>query len=546
MLAEAEYKSPLDYRDLLFNYTTANQAVAQVQQWLAPAEREYRERQVHREQVGGATRLRTELRDFYVEIGEYLAENEGEALQHYYVETTAYQEALAGTRTVFVGRKGTGKTANLIALSNELKSSRNNTVCVLQPVGYEIESLVRLFGLYQERDTKGYVVESLWKFLLLTEIANAAAIEIEERPLWLPRNDSEKRLLELLGAEASVMLGDFSVRLERCVSSLLHSARSPSVEQERKGISEALHETLLKDLRAVLGDVLSAKDRVAILIDNLDKAWARQADIARLAEFLFGLFSATNRLLIDLARNDSRRKPIKCTAAIFVRSDIFGKVLDVAQEPDKLAFTRLAWNDRQVLARVVEMRFFAAHREAGEGRQLWARYFGSEIRGMEPKEYILSRILPRPRDLVYLVKGAISMAVNRGHERVEAEDVLKAEYEYSRYAMDSVMVENSITLPQLEAVLYEFVGSPAVILEEGVLAAITRAGIPQAKHADVAGHLVGINFLGLETRKGKFSYLDEPRELKKLTVLSDKLAKRKGARRYQIHPAFRKYLEIAE
>ena len=34
---------------------------------------------------------------------------------------------------------------------------------------------------------------------------------------------------------------------------------------------------------------------------------------------------------------------------------------------------------------------------------------------------------------------------------------------YSKYAMGSILVENSITVPQLELVLYEFAGLPATI-----------------------------------------------------------------------------------
>jgi hypothetical protein len=176
-------------------------------------------------------------------------------------------------------------------------------------VGYEIESLVKLFSLYRDRDTKGHVIESLWKFLLLTEIANATAAEIEGRPLWIERTDSEKRVLDLLDQDSGVLRGDFSIRLERCVSALLSADQGISVEQQRKGVSEALHETAVKTLRSALGEVLSKKNRVAILVDNLDRAWVKQADIAQLSEFLLGLFNATNQLLIDFSRRAMPRCP---------------------------------------------------------------------------------------------------------------------------------------------------------------------------------------------------------------------------------------------
>lgn len=546
MLAEADYISPLDYRDLLFNYKTANDAVRYLEQWLNPIEKLYREHVVQRDQYAGALRLKVELRDFYLQIGEYMAENETNTLESYYIETTAYEEALSGARRIFVGRKGSGKTANLVELAADLRKERANVVCVLQPVGYEIESLVKLFNLYRERDAKGYVIESLWKFLLLTEIANAAAHHIDARPLWVEKNEDEKRLVQLMEEEQSVLTGDFSVRLERCVSALLQSKQGNSIEEQRKGISEALHETTVKTLRAVLGDVLSKTERTALLIDNLDKAWIKKADIAGLSEFLLGLFSAVNQLILDLSRKDSRRKAVKYTAAIFLRSDIFGKVVEIAREPDKLAFTRLVWDDPEMLSAIVERRFLVAHPQAGDGRELWSRYFTSAaVRGMTPKDYILSRILPRPRDIVYLVKGAVSMAVNRGHALIEEDDIVSAEYEYSRYAIDAILVENSVTLPQLEDALYEFAGCPAIVPESQVTEFLLKAAIPAEKHASVIEHFIGLSFLGMEVDRGQFVFSDEPREFKKNLVLANKVAEQQP-RRFKIHPAFRAYLEVRE
>jgi hypothetical protein len=546
ILAEPEYVSPLDYRDLLFNYKTAQEAFRHLQQWLTPIEEDYRREIVQHDHYVGAVKLEVELRDFYVQIGEYLAENEADTLENYYVQTTAYREALAGTRRLFVGRKGTGKTANMVTLASELRKRKENVVCVLQPVGYELESLVKLFRVFSERDAKGYVIESLWKFLLLTELANATAVHIEDQPPWVQRDDDEKRLLEFLNEDQGVLRADFSVRLEHCVSALLNSAPSSSIEQQRRGISEALHETAVKTLRTLIGDVLSKKERVAILIDNLDKAWVKQADIARLSEFLLGLFTATDQLINDLSRKDSRRKAVNCTAAIFLRSDIFSQIIEIAREPDKLAVTRLAWKDPEMLSRIVEMRFSASHPGAGDGSELWSRFFCPTVKGQPTKDYMLSRVLPRPRDIVYLVKGAISTAVNRGHTRIQDTDVNSAEYEYSRYAMDSIMVENSITLPQLESVLYEFVGSPAVITQPQVTQILTKAAIPSEKHRDVTEHLIGLSFLGIEIDRGQFVYSDEPRELRKNLVLAINLAIDEQSRRYAIHPAFWAYLEIGE
>jgi hypothetical protein len=545
MLAESDYVTPLDYRELLFNYRTANEAQRHLEQWVAPVEKSYTAKVLKREQRTGVIRIKVELRDFYVQIGEYLAENEPNSLDNYYVETTAFREALVGTRRVFVGRKGTGKTANFLFLSSTLRRDKNVIVCILQPDGYEIEGLVKLFSRYREHDTKGHVIESLWKFLLLTEIAIATAAEIQGRPLWIERSDDEERVLRLL-EETSAFRGDFSVRLEQCVKALFDVKAAESVSEQRSGVSEALHETALKTLRSALDDVLCKKDRVAILIDNLDKAWGHEGDLGQLSEFFLGLFSASNQLLNDFSRADSRRKAVNVTAAIFLRSDIFNRIIEVAREPDKIAVTRLMWDDPELLRQVIESRYLAAHPEAVNGAEIWEKYFCTTVKGMPTREYITSRTLPRPRDVVYFVKSAISRAVNRGHGLIEEGDVELAEYEYSVFAIQSIKVENGITLPQLEAVLYEFAGCPVVLPRNRIFKFITAAGIPESLHANVLNHLVKLSFLGMEVGPEEFAFSEEPGEYKKNVILARKMQQSEDDRRYQIHPAFRAYLEIRD
>ena len=109
-------------------------------------------------------------------LGEHVAENERAGIENkYFVETSAFNDALEGRNSVFVGRKGAGKTANLLALASKLGEDRRNVICVIKPVGYEVQGIVKLLKQFRDRDTKGYAIESLWKFLLITELAFAVA-----------------------------------------------------------------------------------------------------------------------------------------------------------------------------------------------------------------------------------------------------------------------------------------------------------------------------------------------------------------------------------
>jgi hypothetical protein len=275
MLADVDYFSPVDYRDLLKNYTSATQAAQFAEEWLRPIESNYLALQRNRRTHAEVVRLATELSGFYFGLGDYVAENESETLDSYFVATTAYEDALEGRQSIFVGRKGTGKTANLVALSSTLDENPENLVVKITPVAYEIDTLVSLFSKLQLGDNKGYIVESLWKFLIYTEIAAASVRKIESRLVWGPATNEEKELVRLFSQESSILSGDFSVRLERATKPLLVLRDTGGVEATRVAISEALHQSVLGKLRVLLGEVLTSRRRVAVLVDNLDKPWTK-------------------------------------------------------------------------------------------------------------------------------------------------------------------------------------------------------------------------------------------------------------------------------
>jgi hypothetical protein len=238
-------------------------------------------------------------------------------------------------------------------------------------------------------------------------MANAVARSMDHSLSNITRD--EKKLEELLNRGDGILKEEFSVRLERCVRMLneLRQGRNGqgSIERSRLAISEALHSTILKELRIVLGRVLAKKKRIFILVDNLDKAWDKAGDIPKLSEFLLGLLGAASRVRADFRHADSRRRSADVSLAIFLRTDIFYRVIEVAREPDKIQYSKLAWADPELLLRVIEERFVASHEGNVRASELWERYFCSTVNSIPTKEYLTNRILPRPRDLVFFYEG---------------------------------------------------------------------------------------------------------------------------------------------
>jgi hypothetical protein len=186
----------------------------------------------------------------------------------------------------------------------------------------------------------------------------------------------------------------------------------------QKGISEALHSSFLKDLRNSLSKALAKKNRVCILIDNLDKAWDKQSDIPSLTEFLLGLLKAASRISNDFRSVSATQQTVNVSLAVFIRADIFYRIMMIARERDKIPYRKLVWEDSEQLIRVLEERLVSSRATFGSPDAMRERFFEKEVRGLPVKEYLLSRIMHRPRDLLFFVKAATTTAVNRKHSKV--------------------------------------------------------------------------------------------------------------------------------
>jgi arginine deiminase len=129
--------------------------------------------------------------------------------------------------------------------------------------------------------------------------------------------------------------------------------------------------------------------------------------------------------------------------------------------------------------------------------------------------------------------------------RVEEDDLISAEKQYSHYAFDSILVENGITVPQLEKLLYEFAGKHYLVSEDEIVKCIQNADLPVQMKESLIDHLIRLTFLGAEVDENRFVFTEDPKELRKNQILSAKLARQlKRIRRFKIHPAFQSFLDI--
>lgn len=415
---------------------------------------------------------------------------------------------------------------------------------MIKPSSYELEGLLGVIHHLKQRELGDYFLEGLWRYLLYTEVAISAVREAEARPAGIAIGSAMDQLraeMVSIGIQADE---DFAVRLENVVKQLHDDlAELPSSTGDaRSFINERLNAGVLADLRRTLGLAVQDRERVAVLIDNLDKAWERGTDYPLLARLILGLLTAVGKVEREFRREDSWRRGVNLSLTVFLRADIYNVVAQHAREPDKISTLSIEWKDPELLARVIEDRYAAAH-ESLPGANVWTELFDAEVQGVPTRDYLLWRVLPRPRDLVYLGNAALTAAVNRRHEQVTSDDIIFAEKGYSLFALDALLVESYATDIDLENSLYEFAGLDSTLDETQVVQLLNGVGGGLVTR----DWLVRAGFLGLEVSDEHFEYVQDAAAERRARVLGRRLAERNGRpSRLRVHPAFRPYLEIRD
>ncbi len=266
-----------------------------------------------------------------------------------------------------------------------------------------------------------------------------------------------------------------------------------------------------------------------------------------LSRLILGLLGARGNLVVDFSREDYWRDQVKLTVAIFLRSDIYVYLRSEAREPDKLPLSSVSWQDGETLLRVVSTRFDYARSSSGSSSMApltWETLFCEEISGLSPSEFIVSNVLPRPRDVIYFCNSALARAVDRDHPRIEEADLQSAMQSYSQYAYEALLVENGVTVAELADALFAFLGARAVLSRREVVELLVDAGVLADRVQVIVDKLITSYFLGIEVTSGVFEYPEVGTQLDRARRLASRHQHSIDDQLVRVHPAFRDFLGI--
>jgi len=538
LVAESGFESPFDYQDLLYEFDSARGLQEAVEQWLS---NQYSTSSASGKRSGRlALSVELPLQSF----GQYVAELEQDELADYFVPTSEFNRMLSAQSEIFVGRKGTGKTATMQRVADELRLNDKNLVVAVKPASYELSGLIEVINDLAGEASTEYMLLCIWSYLVYTEVARQVVRFQNSRPAGWPEDPAVTAVRDELSRMGVDPEDDLSARLEHVVEDLKQRLkRTPS--DEREAIARILRVEHIRILRTRLAPSLSGFERVAVLFDNLDKAWTRGADYPAMSRFILSLLVASGKIERELRRDAKSSDGPSFSVGVFLRTDIFDIVTRYAREPDKIGSLEVRWRDEELLLRVLEERFEALRMpdKSGVTPNMWAEIFAPEVRGLNARDYLAWRVLARPRDLVYFANSALTYAVNKKHTIVSESDFISAESDYSEFAIEALLVESQSEPFDLEAVLYEFAGSDCTLSERELLDILGRHGSAE----DILNWLVRAAFFGVEVTRDHFAHLEgETRATMRLKVARQNATKDRRQVTFRIHPAFRPFLEIKD
>lgn len=528
MIQEELVAQPIDYRDVVQHYDNGQRVTLLV----APFLKTLLQESFGTKFAPVATPLQPlEQLDF----GDIAAENEVNQLREYFVPTSQYTDVKRGHARLVVGRKGSGKTAILYEVVDAFVRSRDSVVVDLKPESHQFSEFRTVVLRELEAGAKEHVLTAFWHYLLLVELAR----KIIEVDASLVSRDVDlaapyQKLIDVYGYEDAVEEGDFSERLFELTQRITERRKRAGGELRPTQITELIYEKNIPDLTEALSEYLAHKDAVWLLVDNLDKGWPvggiEQEDIL----LILSLLEATRKIQKQLLRAE-----VDTRAVVFLRNDVFDLLLPEIKDKGKETVAFLDWDDAENFKKLAERRM-AASTEERPFSELWPMFFPSHIGAVESFHYILSRTLMRPRDLIRFLKACVNTAVNRGHEKVWEEDVLKAEEQYSEDQTQELAFEIGQVFPEYADLHYTFIGAKSLMDEEELKATLQAGKISDGDLDRVTDVLLWFGFLGVVSKTGMEKFAYEYRYgIERLK------AEAANPKRYIVHPAFRTALGTA-
>jgi hypothetical protein len=344
-------------------------------------------------------------------------------LLEYFVDSAAYTRMRSKSKSMVIGRKGSGKSALRKKLEEDFANDQNTYVINLSPKYNSIRSVLNDQEIVSNYGEEIFFQHTWLRQILLDMLCQIgdeakgrfAADSMEfARRISLDLNRTSKDLVENI----SEVLGKIKVKAGSI------GELGIQVEQELRNIADvqSLEHHALK--------LANGGAKFVVLADDLDLGWDNTTTANNM---LLGLLAAANHLTAQSSN---------IFIALFLREDVYALLVSHTQHADKYRnVERIRW-EKQALVEILENRIAFNLRQRGVtiNTNPFSYVFPETIGTSNTDNWLIERTLSRPRELIQLARY-YTESVNGSFP---SDGALKdSETNYSSWKLDDLCAEYS-------------------------------------------------------------------------------------------------------
>ncbi len=374
-------------------------------------------------------------------------------LIQYFIQNEPFKRAADGSKSIIIGRRGSGKSAIFLFLKQNQDKFDHIKMAFVIPDKLSAKKMQEFVG-------KGITEQSskvlAWKYIFLVLIAkfvvNMAASRGDEKSWpenvrkirkFLVENEETEDIttIERMSKLASkIQSGDISIKF-----SPLELGIKKKEENNGFALADSISR-LQQFLIEILGTAPLSKMSFHIYIDEVDNIWedALPEQVMTSKQLIIGLIQAANEINITFSS-------VRCIC--FLRTDIY-QILDF-QEKAKLHGEELEikWDKDGLIDLMYERTRQCINIDKDS---FIGKIFDGAVEEMNCLDYMISRTLMRPRDLIQFCNLSLDKAKASKHCQIDAVDVLNSELEYSKWRVADLVSEYKSNYQFLNDIIITF------------------------------------------------------------------------------------------
>lgn len=449
-------------------------------------------------------------------------------ISEYFVPFGDFDALLKKSKLIMVGVKGTGKSAVKKYLYAFREKRGEFVIEIDDTYSVPLSELNTSSPAEIKNKMKGYLIGIVIRYLLESPgIADAHKAELKELEKRAP---FIKKLLKSLKVTPPYF--------ELAVSELFP-------ENKRSGLLKVIDPSVAQ----IIGNALEDKD-LWILIDDIHKVFTSD-DRDLSLRFVKGLIYAASDLSVRMFNK-------AVYLVLFLRSEIYDELVLRAEELDKeLQYIwRVVWDSDELKRFLAERIKWAFDAKSGlKTWRYWQLFFDTKKKKEteELQEYLIERVINGPRDLLLLIDGARKLAVTEGASKIGLSHIQESEFSYGDEKLNQINRNFQYVYSDVKLVLdYLFRKSKQTYTRAALENHVNNKLLtnPKArKDFEQVSWLrtcTAFRFLEILYRVGFIGYWDSVYQ-RYVYVLEKANPDRTlvRSRKFKIHSAFTRYLELA-